>query len=264
MYLSSLSLNSLRNSRQQYLSALLLILVLSAAILPFKAQSQDIISSTEIAQSPHDAKEAEAQKIAEKALDLWKAEDFATLRPYLSSSLQALLPVDELKRFWKEQVEQLGKIKKIGRSRAIDAINSYIVFIPVEFENMKGNVSVTVNKKNEVVGVNFPTKKTIEEIAEQSVEAIDQGDLIKARDNFTPALKAEISPQNLQKQWQAIEELAGPFKRIVKSEVRMGQTVDDPNLILVTIEFEKVTDDMFFIFDQKKQIIGVDFPIIDD
>ena len=255
---------SVKNSGKPYFSVLLLALALSTGSLPVKAQSLDVLPANQTAQSSQKAELAEIQKIAERAIELWAAEDFVQLRPYLSPNLQAVLPVDELKRLWQEQVADVGRIEKIGKSRGVDAINAYLVFVPVDFEQMQGKVIVTVNKQKQIVGVNFPTHKTIEAIAEKSVEAIARGDSIKARENFSPELKAEITPQKLEQKWQRLQKLAGSFKKIVKVEVQKGMNAGDASLVLVTLEFEKVTDDMFFIFNQQKQIVGVDFPVIDE
>ncbi|MGH7999124.1 MAG: DUF3887 domain-containing protein, partial [Brasilonema sp.] len=139
-------------------------------------------------------------------------------------------------------------------------VNANLVIIPVEFEKLTANVVVTFNEDGKIVGVNFPTRKTIEAIAEESVNAIVKGDIVQARDNFSPKLKAEISPQQMRQQWQERQQITGKFKKIVKTQVIPGSQMGSTDLVLVTIEFEKVTDDMFFIFDRNKQIVGVDFP----
>jgi hypothetical protein len=256
---------SKKNFHRRFFPIFLFPLVLSVETLSLKAQSFDLTPSPQIAQAVNQDQEDQAQALAEKALALWAAEDFKTLRPYLTAKLQAILPVNELKRLWQEQVEDSGRIKKIGKGRVVDAINSYFVYIPVELENLpSGHVTVTVSKKNEIAGVNFPTRRTIQAIAEESVSARASGDWIKARDRYSPALKAEITPQQLEERWERVQKLAGKFKRIVKSEVIPAANEGDPDLVLVTLEFEKVTDDLFFLFNRQKQIIGVDLPIIQD
>jgi hypothetical protein len=213
-----------------------------------------------IAQTPAPATMSEIEKRAETVARLWAAQDFARVRMYLSPELKALLPISKLQQVWQEEVSDEGKIKTIGKPRVVNAVNAKLVFVPVEFEKLSGDVVITFNEKQEIVGINFPTRESIQSIAEKSVKAIASGDLIIARGNFHPNLKAEISPQQLEQKWQGLQKRVGVFKRIVKTETRMGATANDVNLVLLNLEFEKDTDDLIVIFDQQKQIVGIDFP----
>jgi hypothetical protein len=44
----------------------------------------------------------------------------------------------------------------------------------------------------------------------------------------------------------------------VKTQARTVSDVDNINLVLVTVEFAKVTDDLIVAFDRDKKIINVD------
>jgi hypothetical protein len=242
-----------------YLSGLLLTLTLSGANIPVIAETSTL--PTPIAQNSQVAQNQDLMQRAEKVLELWADEQFKEVRPYLTPNLQVLLPVSEMQRIWDEYVADVGRIKTIGQGREVDAINATLVIIPVEFEKLKGKVIITFNDKKEVVGVNFPTLASIEIIAENAILAISKGDLIKARDNFHPDLKTEISPQELQKRWEQLQRRTGNFKRLIFSEEKLGSHAGDVNLVFVTVEFEKTTEPFIFIFDQDKNIIGVDFPI---
>jgi hypothetical protein len=258
MNVSPLSVNP---ADQKCPALILLTLILWFGSLPAVAQSPPALPSSQIVQSSNQTRLAELQNRAEQALRLWAAQDFAQLRPYLSPSLQTLLPINELKGFWQEQVADNGQIKKIGKSRAIDALNAYVVMVPVEFEKTSGNVSVSFNENKEIAGINFPTRESIQAIAEKAVEAMAKGELVKARDNFAPELKIEISPQQLQQKWKNLQKVTGPFKRIIESKVIVGSNANEGNLVLVTLEFEKVTEDLIVVFNSKKQIYNVDFPV---
>jgi hypothetical protein len=241
-------------------------LAMAIASLPFCLNSPAIVQQvtatpvTRIAQTPAPAPMSEIEKRAETVARLWAGQDFARLRMYLSPDLKALLPISKLQQIWQEEVKDEGKIKTIGKPRVVSAVNAKLVFVPVEFEKLSGDVVITFNDKQEIVGINFPTRESIQSIAEKSVKAIASGDLIIARGNFHPNLKAEISPQQLEQKWQGLQKRVGAFKRIVKTETRMGATANDVNLVLLNLEFEKDTDDLIVIFDQQKQIVGIDFP----
>lgn len=197
---------------------------------------------------------------ATAALQLWREQNFVQLRQYLSPSLQTLLPVPELQRFWQAQVKDIGAIQTVGQPRLVATGTTKLILFPVEFAKTKGNVVVSFNESNQIAGINFPTLQTIEQIAEKSVLAMAQGDLVTARDYFRPALKAEISPQQLQQKWQQLQNQAGAFQQIKQSKLLRASSAGDPDLVMVTIQFAKITDDLIIVFDQNKEIVSVDFP----
>jgi hypothetical protein len=47
----------------------------------------------------------------------------------------------------------------------------------------------------------------------------------------------------------------------VGTQVRKGADTDGVDLVLVTIQFEKLTDTLILVFDDQKQIVNVDFPL---
>jgi hypothetical protein len=58
--------------------------------------------------------------------------------------------------------------------------------------------------------------------------------------------------------------VTGPYKEQVGYEVRKGTDGDGVDVVLVTLQFEKVTEDLFLVFDDQKQIVSVDFPDASD
>lgn len=75
--------------------------------------------------------------------------------------------------------------------------------------------------------------------------------------SFSPELKEEISQDMLKKLWSNTLEKNGEFKDIKKSKVIMTPGSD---LAVLTLNFEKVTEDWVIIFNDQAQIIGVDIP----
>jgi Protein of unknown function (DUF3887) len=240
-------------------SLLLGLLLAGAMALPATAQELETTPLL-LAQSPTPSSAAELKTTATSALQFWSSQDFQQLQKLLSPSLQALLPPSELKRFWQIQAEDVGQIKTIGSPRLVNAVTAKLVLVPVVFERLSADVVVTFNQNNQIAGINFPTRANIQAIAENSVKAMASGDLVKARDYFHPTLKAEISPQQLQQKWDLLQKEAGQFVKISKLQVQLGTSLDEFNLVLVTVKFAKVTDDLILIFDRQKQIVGVDFP----
>ena len=67
----------------------------------------------------------------------------------------------------------------------------------------------------------------------------------------------EISPEDLERKWSKLSRILGGVKR-VKNAVVSSRGAEQ-QLVLVTIEFGTVTDNLFVIFDAQGRIINVDF-----
>jgi hypothetical protein len=63
--------------------------------------------------------------------------------------------------------------------------------------------------------------------------------------------------------WENLLKQTGPYQRQLSSSVKTGSSVDDADLVIVTVEFEKVTDNLIIIFDNQKRVVGIDFPVIE-
>lgn len=49
------------------------------------------------------------------------------------------------------------------------------------------------------------------------------------------------------------------YKRQVGYNIRKSSGIDGVDVVLVTLQFEKITEDLFLVFDDNKQIANVDF-----
>lgn len=238
----------------------LLAVFITAGVNPSLAQSQNgQATQKQLAQSENEAEAEAVQQKAKTFLDLLVAEDYAQVREFLHPDLQAQWSPEKLEELWQDLLAETGAVKQQLKSHVTNTINADIVFVTVEFENATEDLLITFNKKQQIIGIDFPNPETIEEIAEKVVEALAAEDFARARGYLHPFLKTEIFPQEIQNKWQALQERTGSFQRQVSTEVRKGSSVDDVDVVLVTIEFEKVTDDLILMFNDQKQIVGIDF-----
>lgn len=95
-------------------------------------------------------------------------------------------------------------------------------------------------------------------VAEQFVQAITSGNFITAQSFLSPDFQKEITPQALQDKWFNLQRLAGSF-------VRLGRVVEaektaDVRLVLVNVQFNRLSDNLFVILNSANQITGLDFP----
>ena len=101
------------------------------------------------------------------------------------------------------------------------------------------------------------TMRPIVQTALNFVKDLDASRWVAARYYLDLDFQKEISPADLQRKWTKLEGLLGGVKRI-KSALVASQG-GDQQLVLVTIEFGKITDNLFVIFNRQGRIINVDF-----
>ncbi|QNI59200.1 putative conserved secreted protein [Synechococcus sp. BIOS-U3-1] len=101
------------------------------------------------------------------------------------------------------------------------------------------------------------TMLPIEQTALNFVKDLDAGRWIAARYYLDLDFQREISPADLKRKWSKLERVLGGVKSI-KSALAASSS-NEQQLVLVTIEFGNMTDNLFVIFNRQGQIINVDF-----
>jgi len=95
-------------------------------------------------------------------------------------------------------------------------------------------------------------------VARQFVEAVSTGNFITAHSFLSPAFQKEISPTALQSKWLGLQRYTG-------NAVKVGRAVEaestpEMRLVLVNVEFNRLSDNLFVILNSSNEITGVDFP----
>jgi len=116
---------------------------------------------------------------------------------------------------------------------------------------------IDANGKLEGYHFNLADKRS-EEVVGDFIRALSTGHYISASSFLSPSLQEEISQSQLQAKWQNLQRITGNFvqvKRIAPSE-----STADMKLVIVTVQFNRLTDNLFVLLDRSNQIISVDFP----
>jgi len=95
-------------------------------------------------------------------------------------------------------------------------------------------------------------------VALQFVQAVSTGNFITAQSFLAPSVQEELTPAVLQARWLGLQRLTGSF-------VKVGRTVEaestpDTRLILVNVQFNRLSDNLYVILNGENQITGIDFP----
>ena len=99
-----------------------------------------------------------------------------------------------------------------------------------------------------------PTSK----VAEQFVRALSTGNFITAHSFLSPQFQKDITPQDLQSKWLNLQRSTGMFQQL--GRVVEAESTPDSHLVLVNVQFNRLSDNLFVILDGNNQVIGVDFP----
>lgn len=207
-----------------------------------------------------------AGRIEQKAKNivvLLASQRYEILRNTLHPALRDNWPASKIEKVWSELLSQTGSFIKLGDSRIVETINGDLVFVSVEFRNTTDELLVNFNQYEQIVGLDFPKIETIEQISTKVVGFLAEKDFASARGYLHPYLKKEIFPQQVEQKWEELLLRTGAFQRQVNVQARNRNSIENMNVVLVTIDFENLTDELIVIFDNDKRIIGLDFPVID-
>ena len=134
------------------------------------------------------------------------------------------------------------------------------VEVLLESENGKREATLVINPKGRLVAQLFNVAdKDSTKVARAFMDAVSDGQFISARSLLALDLQKEISPQALQNKWLGLQKTTGNFQKIEK--VMEAEHGSNGSLVLVTVRFNRTTDNIFVILNPAGQITGLDFPI---
>jgi hypothetical protein len=99
-----------------------------------------------------------------------------------------------------------------------------------------------------------PTSK----VAEQFVRALSTGNFITAHSFLSPQFQKDVTPAALQVKWLGLQRLTGQFVRV--GRVVEAESTPEARLVLVNVQFNRLSDNLFVIMDANNEVTGVDFP----
>ncbi|MEB3309015.1 MAG: DUF3887 domain-containing protein [Snowella sp.] len=256
-------MNQFRLFSQNYrsISLLPLFLTLGISIPTLNANAQPPLVKSEIAQALTESQTQDLQKQAETLIGLLGKKDYKQVRELLSPELQKFWTVEQIQSIWEtELIDKFGPFQKIVSSRVIDVINADVVRVTVQFAKKTEDILVTYDKQQQLIGLDWPSSKNIDQLATRFVNSLVIKDYGRARGDLSPLLKAEFFPDRVQRRWETLLSRTGPFQRIVKITNKPSTTANVPDVVIVKIQFENLTDDLFIFFNKEKQIVNIDFP----
>jgi hypothetical protein len=96
------------------------------------------------------------------------------------------------------------------------------------------------------------------DVARQFVVTVSTGNFITAHSFLSPSFQKEISPDALQRKWLGLQRITGTFQKV--GRVVEAETTPDMRLVLVNVDFNRLSDNLYVILNDQNEITGVDFP----
>lgn len=118
---------------------------------------------------------------------------------------------------------------------------------------------MVIDANGKLTGYHFNASDApAEAVVRDFITALSRGHFISASSFLSPTLQEEISQSTLQGKWQRLQRVTGNFVRIRR--IARAENTPEMKLVIVNVEFNRLTDNLFVILDDRNQIIGVDFP----
>jgi hypothetical protein len=118
---------------------------------------------------------------------------------------------------------------------------------------------MVINADGKLTGYHFNASDApAEAVVRDFIAALARGHFISASSFLGPTLQEEIPQSALQAKWLRLQRLTGNFQRIRR--IARAESTPEMKLVIATLDFNRLTDNLFVILDDQNQIIGVDFP----
>ena len=235
-----------------------LALSIGSLIIATPSYAQNIIGSKLIVQSETEDNSVVLEKKAEKLINLFFTQNFDSFEDVVVPELKVSVSPEKMEKSWQEITEENGNFSKIIQSQVINTPNSDLVIVTIEFEKNTQDWLFSFNKKQEVIGLNLPSSKYVEDMADEFMSSVIDGDYSNARGFFHPFLKETIFPERIESSWNNLLNKNGKFEQVIEIRLREGLSINQTNVVAVDLQFEKAEEEILIIFDSSKNIIGVD------
>ncbi|MFM7361045.1 MAG: DUF3887 domain-containing protein [Cyanobium sp.] len=238
----------------------LALTVATALALPAMAQQAVPVTPVQTQLRPGSStssalSELRAREAAERILRVVQRRDATARFDQFAPSLQRVTSPAMIEATMKTQPDLLSwKITGVEPGFDSSTVEASLV-------TSKGprQLTMVINAKGRLAGYHFDASDApAEAVVRDFITALSRGHYISASSFLSTTLQEEINQQALQSKWQNLQRLTGNFVRVVK--VSRAENTPEMKLVIVTTEFNRLTDSLFVTLDSRNQIIGVDFP----
>jgi hypothetical protein len=198
---------------------------------------------------------AAAQRAAETLLQSLSQKNSQAVYEQLAPELRQSTSAAKVNQRLQSQERILGsKVLEV-----VSGVDDSTVDAEVTTPSGVRKLTLVVDERGRLLAWEWERSDTpIRQIAGSFVRAMSRGEVVSARSMLSLDLQQQISAQELTNRWQNLEKRTGAFQRVRGTLV--ASQGGDQQLVLVTTQFSRLTDNLFVILDSAGHIIGIDFP----
>ncbi len=199
--------------------------------------------------------EAKARAAAERILQALRSgtaeQRFAQFAPSLQRMTTAQLV--------QAQIRRQPKVLSWKITDVAPGFDSSTVQAALQTSAGQRELLMVIDANGQLEGYHFNVSdRPAEEVARKFVQAIVEGRYVSASGFLNPDLQLEIPASSWQRKWQKLQTLTGNYVRTLR--VNRSESTSSTKLVMVTVEFTRLTENLYVILDSANEIIGVDFP----
>lgn len=197
----------------------------------------------------------QARAAAQRVLEVLKRGDAKARYAQFTPEMQAITSPSMIAATMRSQ----PKILRYRLLSVRSGLSTSTVEADVTTTAGERTIFLVLNGKGQIVRyyidrIDDPTSK----VAEQFMQALSTGNFITAHSFLSPLFQRDITPQALQDKWQMLQRQTGAFVKL--GRVVEAETTPDSRLVLVNVQFNRLSENVFVVLNTANQITGLDFP----
>jgi len=246
------------NTNRSFLMGLVLLsatgLGVAAPIAPLQAQvapAQTLPRAEPTAAMAEEAARAAAQRILVAVRSGDAQARFDQFAPSLQRVSSPVMVAESIKRMPRLLSWQIISIQPGVESSSVEA--------RITTSTGVRDLTMVIDGNGKLEGYNINAQDVdAEKVVGTFMNALTKGQYIMASSYLSPSLQEEIPQAALQKKWQYLQRITGKFVQVKK--IWKAESTASMKLVIVKTEFNRLTDNLFVLLNERNQIIGVDFP----
>ncbi len=143
--------------------------------------------------------------------------------------------------------------------RVLPGLSNSVVEATLNTTAGSRDVVLVLNNAGQLAGFQYDNADQLAtDVVNRFVEALIKGQFVSARSFLSLAMQEELTPAVLQAKWQRLQRVTGDAIKV--RHLLLADSAPDQKLVIVSMDFQRLTDSLFVVLNDKNEITGVDFP----
>ena len=224
--------------------------------LPPALQAADLTGA--LAQVPAQASApsaAEITKAANRVLEALRSGDANARYALFADALKRTSSPSMVANTMKTQ----PKVLSYRILRVLPGLSNSVVEATLNTTAGSRDVVLVLNNAGQLAGFQYDNADQLStDVVNRFIQALIKGQFVSARSFLSLAMQDELTPSALQAKWQRLQRVTGDVIKV--RHLLLADSAPNQKLVIVSMDFQRLTDSLFVILNDKNEITGVDFP----